>query len=76
MAEIADLDPVGRSREELKRQKSEVAELADQLDAAQTKLLELGAEWEAALDAGIVGQPAFETNRAAADELNKVRANQ
>uniref|UniRef100_A0A8R1E2J6 GAR domain-containing protein n=1 Tax=Caenorhabditis japonica TaxID=281687 RepID=A0A8R1E2J6_CAEJA len=74
VAEIADLDPVGRSRDELKRQKSEVAGLSEELDGAQTKLIELGAEWEAALDTGIVGQPAFETNKAMVDELNKLAA--
>ncbi|CAI2296036.1 unnamed protein product [Caenorhabditis sp. 36 PRJEB53466] len=73
-AEIADLDPIGRSFEELKRQKEEVSQLGEQLDGAQTKLIELGAEWEAALAVGIVGQPAFETNRAAVDDLNKLAA--
>ncbi|PIC54076.1 hypothetical protein B9Z55_003484 [Caenorhabditis nigoni] len=74
IAEIADLDPIGRSREDLKKQKEEILNLNGDLDSAQTKLLELGAEWEAALGAGIVTQPQFETNRAASDELNKLAA--
>ncbi|NP_001335519.1 Spectrin beta chain [Caenorhabditis elegans] len=74
VAEIADLDPIGRSRDELQKQKKEVVELAGDLGSAQTKMLELGAEWEAALGAGIVAQPVFEMNRAATDELNKLAA--
>uniref|UniRef100_A0A1I7TIM4 GAR domain-containing protein n=1 Tax=Caenorhabditis tropicalis TaxID=1561998 RepID=A0A1I7TIM4_9PELO len=74
VAEIADLDPIGRSREELQKQKEEIQNLSGELDGAQGKLLELGAEWEAAVAVGIVTQPAFETNRAAVDELNKLAA--
>ncbi|CAB3407856.1 unnamed protein product [Caenorhabditis bovis] len=74
VAEISDLDPVGRSRDELKKQKDEVEKLAQELDDAETKIIELNAEWDAALDTGVVGVPAYETNKSNVDELNKLAA--
>ncbi|EGT34885.1 hypothetical protein CAEBREN_18491 [Caenorhabditis brenneri] len=74
VADVADLDPIGRSRDELKKQKEEVQNLSGELDKAKTKLLELEAEWEAAVDVGVVAQPAYEINKATVDELNKVVA--
>ncbi|CAI5438399.1 unnamed protein product [Caenorhabditis angaria] len=74
IGDIGDLDPIGRSRDELKKQKEEIKELVDDLDSAETKLIELGAEWDASLDAGIVTKPVYETNKATTDELNKLAA--